>query len=120
MSLQEYDPLNDGDTPLNDRKKVKAKKVQGNKAEEDRRATLKRLLDVKDGRHLVWWILQQAYHGKMTLERPIQGRPVDPLATMFNEGMRYVADSLFREILKVSPERYAQMETESKEITDAG
>jgi hypothetical protein len=120
MSLQEelHDPM--ADSPLDDRKQVKRRRTQLDKSLDERRATMKGILDVKEGRRLIWWILEQCGPMRLPLNMPAQGLPVDVSATMFNIGKVSIGNLLIEEILAAAPDRYAQMLTESKEMTDAG
>lgn len=99
------------DTPLTDRRQVRARKDTAATAEKRRRATLAGVLNVLEGRELFWWMLEQFGPTRS----PLQGNPVDIPATFKNIGMANAGNILLAEITAAAPDKYLLMLQEEQE-----
>lgn len=112
MSLTEsFD--SETETPLTDRKQIKAR-TKGVTIERDRRrATLLGILNVREGRDLFWWLLEQ--FGPTRSPLAFAGPSVDIHHTMTNIGMANAGNILLGEITAAAPDQYMVMLAEEQE-----
>lgn len=103
--------IEETETPLTDRRQVKARAKKSDIALERRRATMRGVLNVLEGRELFWWLLEQLGPTRS----PVAGRPVDINATMFNVGMANAGNILLAEITAAAPDKYLLMLAEEQE-----
>lgn len=122
MSLTEYDPLNENtDTPLTDKRQVRERAKKSGGIERRRRATLLGLMNVREGRELMYWLLEKCHTDKTST--CVNPNGFDPYGTFFNEGARSVGIMLQNELIAAAPAQMALMlqeEQERKELERNG
>ncbi len=109
------------DTPLTDRKAVKERKQKAGDTERRRRATLVGLMNVREGRELVYWLLDKCHVNKTSTCLSPAG--FDAYGTFFNEGARSVGIALQDELIAVASAQMALMlqeEHERQELARTG
>lgn len=114
------DPM--ADTPLTDKKKVRARAKKSDIKQVQRTDVLKGLLSLREGRAWLYWLLNETCHvwNPSTCVNSRTGA-FDPLGTMFNEGARSVGIVLDTQMKFASPSDYESMirESQEKETPDA-
>lgn len=101
------------DTPLTDRKLVRARKDTAATAEKRRRATLAGVLNVKEGRELFWYLLEQ--FGPTQSPMAFAPAGTDIHLTMFKAGKADAGRLLLAEITAAAPDKYLLMLQEEQE-----
>lgn len=101
------------DTPLTDKRQVKERAKKAGNTESRRRATLSALMNVREGRELVYWLLEKCHIDKTSTCVSPSG--FDAYGTFFNEGARSVGIMLQAELIAVAPAQMALMLQEEQE-----
>lgn len=85
---------------------VKDKRKRAKRIEEQRLAALRGLMQIPEGRRLVWWHLSLCQIFATSFRS-------DPYQTAFNEGARNVGLAWMADLMKVAPEEYLTMTKEA-------
>ncbi len=112
MSLTESFDENT-DTPLTDKKQVRERAKKAGSELSRRRATLVGLMNVREGRELVYWLLEKCHVNKTSTCLGPSG--FDAHGTFFNEGARSVGIALQDELIAVASAQMALMLAEEQE-----
>lgn len=112
MSLTD-DFTDNTDTPLTDKRQVKERAKKAGNTESRRRATLSALMNVREGRELIYWLLEKCHIDKTST--CVSPNGFDVYGTFFNEGARSVGIMLQAELIAVAPAQMALMLQEEQE-----
>ncbi len=101
------------DTPLTDKRQVRERAKKAGSTENRRRATLLGLMNIREGRELVHWLLEKCHTDKTSTCLGPAG--FDAYGTFFNEGARSVGILLQAELIAAAPAQMALMLQEEQE-----
>jgi len=98
---------------LDDEQLRAASQIKQRDLEARDRDDIKHLMDSKQGRRVIWWMLEKGHVFGTTFS------PVDPHISAFNEGQRSLALALFQRVVKHCPEQYLTMAAEANKQEQA-
>ena len=99
-------------TDLDDEQRLAANQIKQRDLEARERDDITHLMDSKQGRRVIWWMLEKGHVFATTFTG-------EPQTSAFNEGQRNLALALLTRVMQHCPEQYLTMAAEANEQEQA-